>query len=77
MIGRINTLAPIVTMPFLATYATIDYAYFALAMTADMQRKREARFRCVYGAKRCVCVCVCGGRNVCVCGEVVGVQMMA
>ncbi|XP_045131208.1 solute carrier family 12 member 8-like [Portunus trituberculatus] len=45
MIGRINTLAPIVTMPFLATYATIDYAYFALAMTADMQRKREARFR--------------------------------
>ncbi|KAK8407407.1 hypothetical protein O3P69_002143 [Scylla paramamosain] len=45
MVGRINTLAPIVTMPFLATYATIDYAYFALAMTADMQRKREARFR--------------------------------
>ncbi|XP_071525922.1 solute carrier family 12 member 8 [Panulirus ornatus] len=45
MVGRINTLAPIVTMPFLATYATIDYAYFALAMTADLQRAREARFR--------------------------------
>ncbi|XP_053628743.1 solute carrier family 12 member 8 isoform X1 [Cherax quadricarinatus] len=45
LVGRINTLAPIVTMPFLATYATIDYAYFALAMTADMQRAREARFR--------------------------------
>ncbi|XP_042861452.1 solute carrier family 12 member 8-like [Penaeus japonicus] len=45
LVGRINTLAPIVTMPFLATYAAIDYAYFALAMTADLQRAREARFR--------------------------------
>lgn len=45
MVGRINTLAPIVTMPFLATYAAIDYAYFALAMTADLQKAREARFR--------------------------------
>ncbi|XP_064103654.1 solute carrier family 12 member 8-like [Macrobrachium nipponense] len=45
LVGRINTLAPIVTMPFLATYAAIDYAYFALAMTADLHRAREARFR--------------------------------
>ncbi|KAK7073144.1 hypothetical protein SK128_011361 [Halocaridina rubra] len=45
LVGKINTLAPIVTMPFLATYAAIDYAYFALAMTADMHRAREARFR--------------------------------
>ena len=35
MVGRINTLAPIVTMPFLATYAAMDYAYFALAITFD------------------------------------------
>lgn len=47
LVGRINTLAPIVTMPYLATYAAIDYAYFALAMTADLQRAREARFRWV------------------------------
>lgn len=43
MVGDINTLAPIVTMPFLLTYACIDYAYFALAQTFDIQNKREER----------------------------------
>ncbi|XP_054268188.1 solute carrier family 12 member 8 isoform X2 [Macrosteles quadrilineatus] len=43
--GNINTLAPIVTMPFLMTYATVDYAYFALAQTFDIQHQRELRFR--------------------------------
>ncbi|XP_014675096.1 PREDICTED: solute carrier family 12 member 8-like [Priapulus caudatus] len=41
--GRVNSLAPIVTMPFMATYACVDYAYFALAMTFDIQRRREER----------------------------------
>ena len=42
--GQINTLAPIVTMPFLLTYACIDYAYFALAQTFDLRHSREQRF---------------------------------
>lgn len=45
LVGEINTLAPIVTMPFLFTYACIDYSYFALAQTFDIQTKREERFR--------------------------------
>ncbi|XP_001600821.1 solute carrier family 12 member 8 isoform X1 [Nasonia vitripennis] len=42
--GEINTLAPIVTMPFLLTYACMDYAYFALAQTFDLRHSREQRF---------------------------------
>ncbi|KAG1670089.1 Solute carrier family 12 member 8 [Nymphon striatum] len=44
MVGEMNTLGPIVTMPFLLTYAVVDYAYFSLAMTFNMQKKRDARF---------------------------------
>jgi len=43
--GDINMLAPIVTMPFLLTWAAMDYAYFALAQTFDIQHQREERFR--------------------------------
>lgn len=43
IVGDINTLAPIVTMPFLLTYACIDYSYFALAQTFDIQNRREER----------------------------------
>jgi potassium/chloride transporter 8 len=43
-IREINTLAPIVTMPYLLTYACIDYSYFALAQTFDIQHQREQRF---------------------------------
>lgn len=45
LVGKINTLAPIVTMPFLLTYAAIDYSYFALAQTFDIQLRREERFK--------------------------------
>lgn len=44
IIGDINALAPIVTMPFLITYASIDYSYFALAQCFDLQHKREMRY---------------------------------
>lgn len=44
LIGEINTLAPIVTMPYLLTYACIDYSYFTLAQTFDLQHQREERF---------------------------------
>lgn len=45
IIGDINQLAPIVTMPFLITYASIDYSYFALAQTFDLQHRREMRYQ--------------------------------
>ncbi|RZF36662.1 hypothetical protein LSTR_LSTR012748 [Laodelphax striatellus] len=45
LVGDINSLAPIVTMPFLMMYAALDYAYFALAQTFDLLHHREQRFR--------------------------------
>lgn len=48
IIGDINALAPIVTMPFLITYASIDYSYFALAQCFDLQHRREMRYAFVF-----------------------------
>lgn len=45
MAGQVNTLAPLVTIPFLLTYACVEYAYFSMAMTYDIQRRRNDRFR--------------------------------
>lgn len=45
MVGEINTLAPIVTMPYLLTYACVDYSYFALAQSFDLAHERELRFK--------------------------------
>ncbi|XP_075217046.1 solute carrier family 12 member 8 isoform X2 [Lycorma delicatula] len=45
LVGDINSLAPIVTMPFLMMYAALDYSYFALAQTFDILHHRELRFR--------------------------------
>lgn len=51
-IGQINTLAPIVTIPFLLTYVFVEYAYFSLSMTYDLQKEREARFsKPIYDSK--------------------------
>lgn len=32
------------TIPYLLTYAAVEYAYFSLAMTFDIQISRETRF---------------------------------
>ena len=40
-----NTLGPLVTMPFMLTYAAVDYAYFALAMSYDKKKAWESRMQ--------------------------------
>lgn len=41
LIGNVNSLAPVVTMPFLMTYAAINYAYFKLVMYVDLRNRRK------------------------------------
>lgn len=38
-IGQVNVLAPIVSINFMLTYSFIDYSYFSVAMTFQLQRK--------------------------------------
>uniref|UniRef100_A0A3Q1G3Z2 Solute carrier family 12 member 8 n=1 Tax=Acanthochromis polyacanthus TaxID=80966 RepID=A0A3Q1G3Z2_9TELE len=38
-IGQVNVLAPIVTINFMLTYSFIDYSYFSVAMTFQLQTK--------------------------------------
>uniref|UniRef100_A0A3Q2FZH5 Solute carrier family 12 member 8 n=1 Tax=Cyprinodon variegatus TaxID=28743 RepID=A0A3Q2FZH5_CYPVA len=40
-IGQVNVLAPIVTINFMLTYSFIDYSYFCVAMTFQLQIKRK------------------------------------
>uniref|UniRef100_H3DG85 Solute carrier family 12 member 8 n=1 Tax=Tetraodon nigroviridis TaxID=99883 RepID=H3DG85_TETNG len=40
-IGQVNVLAPIVTINFMLTYSFIDYSYFSVAMTFQLQRKEK------------------------------------
>ena len=46
-LSQVNTLGPIVTMPFMLTYAAVDYAYFSLAMSFDKRKAREDKYRWV------------------------------
>lgn len=43
-VGDVNSLAPIVTTAFMMTYAAIDYAYFALAMSYDRRQEKELKY---------------------------------
>ena len=43
-VGKVNTLGPIVTLPFMLTYASVDYAYFSLVMSYDIEKANEERF---------------------------------
>uniref|UniRef100_A0A673BC36 Solute carrier family 12 member 8 n=1 Tax=Sphaeramia orbicularis TaxID=375764 RepID=A0A673BC36_9TELE len=40
-IGQVNVLAPIVTINFMLTYSFIDYSYFSVAKTFQMQTKEK------------------------------------
>ncbi|KAG8546088.1 hypothetical protein GDO81_019786 [Engystomops pustulosus] len=37
-IGQVNILAPIVTINFMLTYSAVDYSYFSVTMSYDLQR---------------------------------------
>lgn len=41
-IGKVNVLAPIVTINFMLTYSFIDYSYFSVSMTFQLQNKEKA-----------------------------------
>ncbi|XP_029385938.1 solute carrier family 12 member 8 isoform X2 [Echeneis naucrates] len=40
-IGQVNVLAPIVTINFMLTYSFIDYSYFSVVMTLQLQNKEK------------------------------------
>ncbi|CAJ0965621.1 unnamed protein product [Ranitomeya imitator] len=40
-IGQVNILAPIVTINFMLTYSAVDYSYFSITMSYDLQRSRR------------------------------------
>ncbi|XP_030643477.1 solute carrier family 12 member 8 [Chanos chanos] len=40
-IGQVNILAPIVTINFMLTYSVIDYSYFSVAMSYNLQAKER------------------------------------
>lgn len=40
-IGQVNVLAPIVSINFMLTYSFIDYSYFSVAMTFQLQHKEK------------------------------------
>ncbi|XP_072253337.1 solute carrier family 12 member 8 [Leuresthes tenuis] len=41
-IGQVNVLAPIVSINFMLTYSFIDYSYFNVAMTFQLQSKQKS-----------------------------------
>ncbi|XP_064291155.1 solute carrier family 12 member 8 isoform X4 [Passer domesticus] len=40
-IGQVNVLAPIVTINFMLTYIAVDYSYFSLSLSYNIQQKPE------------------------------------
>ncbi|XP_043930947.1 solute carrier family 12 member 8 [Protopterus annectens] len=40
-IGQVNVLAPIVTINFMVTYVVVDYAYFSVVMSYNLQQKKK------------------------------------
>ncbi|XP_078085299.1 solute carrier family 12 member 8 [Mustelus asterias] len=42
-IGQVNVLAPIVSINFMLTYSVVDYSYFSICMSYDIQQKEKNR----------------------------------
>ncbi|NXN79446.1 S12A8 protein, partial [Bombycilla garrulus] len=40
-IGQVNVLAPIVTISFMLTYIAVDYSYFSISLSYNIQQKPE------------------------------------
>lgn len=40
-IGQVNVLAPIVTINFMLTYIAVDYSYFSLSLSYNIQQKAD------------------------------------
>ncbi|XP_062972731.1 solute carrier family 12 member 8 [Elgaria multicarinata webbii] len=55
-IGQVNVLAPIVTINFMLTYIAVDYSYFSVSMSYNLQQKskgmRREDSRVVLGCSR-------------------------
>uniref|UniRef100_A0A4W3HPW4 Solute carrier family 12 member 8 n=1 Tax=Callorhinchus milii TaxID=7868 RepID=A0A4W3HPW4_CALMI len=45
LIGQVNVLAPIVTINFMLTYSAVDYAYFSVCMSYDIQQNAKAQHK--------------------------------
>lgn len=45
LIGDMNRLATLATMPFLVTYGAIEYSYFALCQQFELNQKRLQNFK--------------------------------
>ena len=43
LVGHLNVLAILSTLPYLLTYTYVNYAYVSLAMTYDLQTQRDAK----------------------------------
>nr|XP_033801916.1 solute carrier family 12 member 8 isoform X2 [Geotrypetes seraphini] len=44
-VGQVNVLAPIVTINFLLTYIAVDYSYFSVCMSYNLQQKQKGSKR--------------------------------
>uniref|UniRef100_H2ZMB4 Solute carrier family 12 member 9 n=1 Tax=Ciona savignyi TaxID=51511 RepID=H2ZMB4_CIOSA len=57
-IGNLNLISPVITCNFMLVYASVDYSYFALAMSYDQRIKNFTKFK----VQKQICHCK-GGRK--------------
>ncbi|XP_033842770.2 solute carrier family 12 member 8 [Periophthalmus magnuspinnatus] len=53
LIGQVNILAPIVTINFMLTYSFIDYSFFCVAITYQLQTKDKKKTHFLAKQKEC------------------------